>query len=162
MKRTLFASEIPCLLGLNKFKSKEQILDNFLKRGKTCKKEPNIVDNMMKLSLQEDNSPHVVIKGRDLTPTIHISGKMILEENEKSAIVYITRERKSKITRKIWPEDECLAQVYLWILEPEYGKNTHVVFQEECGTDLFVTTMESNELFVHTELQCLLDIVNEG
>lgn len=124
MSIQIFASEIPALFDLDKFNPKQDTLEKIL--------------NRVHVRLVDDDVIHCPTITKILTPEIQITGKI---NRDNHGMLNISRTRKNKLIGKVFPNDECLAQVYLWLTG-------------DC--ELKYTETYENEQYIKTISKCVL------
>jgi hypothetical protein len=152
----VFASEVPCLLGKDRFHDKQVTLHNIFTRTN----EPRAFQKMMlapmsddtdeiKINLIEQNPKNILTRvfTRELTPTITISGKLTLCEDQ---IIVVTKNRKKQLHFGPFENEEYQLQTYLWILNAKRGV---VKFVEYHGNEQHITFIYPNDTFKEALLQ---------
>ncbi len=113
----LFASEVPGLLALDKYHSQEEVLLSV--RSRPLVPHQDVV--------VREYVGETMAFAREIAENVQISGRVQFESLDP-CVILITRQRKGdKAYRKVFPNDECLAQVYMWLV----NRNCKVKFIEK-------------------------------
>lgn len=147
---TIFASEVPGLLGLDKFHKKETIIPLIIERH-----EKQAITNIHVYCINDD-IVHDQTKTftKKLTNDVIISGRI---QMDKDGYILIERSRQNQLTRKIWPNDACLAQVYLWLVDQ--AKGIKYIEQFQCET--FQQFICRNQGFEESLRQSIVQTIQE-
>jgi hypothetical protein len=162
----IFASEIPDVLGFNHFVTKAEAIHKIKSRKVYARRKQEIVVRKLQcLKIEDDDEQKEVTLSRLLATTppfdITISGRFLLSrKTDGRKVISMTRTRQKDITKRIWDNDACLAQTYLWLLNEE---NSMVKFREESeiSTSTFVEKIYPDPQFEAVQLECLQMILHE-
>lgn len=154
----LFASEVPALFGLDKFHTRQEILDR-VKSRKVSKLRAE-EDIPFEIVEEDDDRPKTEEKKlqltRELIPNVQVRGRVTVIESSSKTTILLRRRRTKNMSRRLWPNDACLAQVYLWLFNPSSSTECEVRFEETmAGEDPFTSIIRPSQTFATLQIPSL-------
>jgi len=143
----VFASEVSSLMDLDKFHPRSETLKSITSRISDLAKlfqHIQIVDEDDDVKIQTvETKPEFFMHklfARQLANHVTIKGRILLQNK----VICMEKRRTKKFNHGPFPNELCLAQVYLWLLNE---KGAYVRFTELHGDQSHVTIIEEDSLF---------------
>ncbi len=150
----IFACEVPALLNLDKmFLSRQQACQHIQNRPKV-QTDVGILVRMYDVDQADQKYT------RMLTDHCQISGRICFE-TFNPCVILLKRQRKTDhIYRRVFPNDECLAQVYMWLIDRPC-RVKYIETSTEAGGQRFTAYISKSSQFETVVLQSLRIVMTE-